>query len=174
MIDFEKLDYLKFGNDRQRSAYRTLTEHKIFEQLIEFSPILTGTIPINIDIAESDLDIICYCKDLNDFSIRLTNLFIEEQGFQLKEVFINDEKTVIANFYLDQFEIEIFGQNTPTKNQNSFKHMLIEHAILQKMGENFRQEIITLKQAGLKTEPAFAKLLGLSGDPYKAIMNFNV
>lgn len=174
MIDFEHIDYLKAGNDRQKAAYQTLTSNQIFEKLIDFSPILTGTIPIGIDIAESDLDIICYCKNLNDFSTLLTNLFFKEQGFQLREILVNDEKTVVANFYLNNFEIEIFGQNISTKNQNAFKHLLIEHTILQKKGENFRQEIINLKLQGVKTEPAFAQLLGLTGNPYQALLNYRI
>lgn len=48
--------------------------------------------------------------------------------------------------------------------------MLIEHQILLEKGESFRQEIISLKKQGIKTEPAFAQLLGLSGDPYEAIL----
>jgi hypothetical protein len=52
--------------------------------------------------------------------------------------------------------------------------MLIEHSLLTEKGEHFRQEIIKLKRQGLKTEPAFAKLLGLDGDPYKAILKLGL
>jgi len=59
MIDFTKLDYLKIGNEKQKRAYEILTKYKIFEKLDNYSPLLTGTIPIEIDIESSDLDIIC-------------------------------------------------------------------------------------------------------------------
>jgi hypothetical protein len=39
--------------------------------------------------------------------------------------------------------------------------MIIEYEILQTKGENFRLEIIKLKQQGYKTEPVFGMLLGL-------------
>jgi hypothetical protein len=43
--------------------------------------------------------------------------------------------------------------------------------LLRRGGETFRQEIIRLKQAGYKTEPAFALLLGLDDhDPYAALL----
>ena len=50
--------------------------------------------------------------------------------------------------------------------------MLIEHRLLQERGEAFRRAIITLKQRGYKTEPAFAKALGLKGDPYLALLPY--
>ena len=50
--------------------------------------------------------------------------------------------------------------------------MIIENEILKEQGEEFRKKIIELKIQGYKTEPAFAKLLQLSGNPYEAILNF--
>ncbi len=51
--------------------------------------------------------------------------------------------------------------------------MITEHAILKEKGKNFKQEIIKLKASGLKTEPAFAKLLGIEGDPYEELLKLN-
>jgi len=50
--------------------------------------------------------------------------------------------------------------------------MLILHRLLQERGEAFRREIIALKQRAYKTEPAFAKALGLEGDPYLALLRY--
>jgi hypothetical protein len=58
MIDFTRIDYLKDGNERQKKAYEVLTKYRIFEKLKDYSPILAGTVPIEIDINGSDLDII--------------------------------------------------------------------------------------------------------------------
>lgn len=58
MINFLDISYLKTGTERQRKAYQVLTERAILENLAQYNPILTGTIPINIDIENSDLDII--------------------------------------------------------------------------------------------------------------------
>ena len=52
--------------------------------------------------------------------------------------------------------------------------MIIEHKILQENDEKFRRDIIKLKERGLKTEPAFAKLLGLEGNPYQALLDYKV
>ena len=172
MVDFLKIDYLKVGNERQKAAHQLLIYHQIFKKLQDFDPILTGTIPINIDTTASDLDIICYWTNKVDFINSINQAFANELNFILREVLINDEQTVIANFWLDDFELEIFGQHIPTKSQNAYKHMVIEYQILQKKGEDFRQQVIDLKNQGFKTEPAFAKLLNLAGDPYISLLNY--
>lgn len=50
--------------------------------------------------------------------------------------------------------------------------MIIEHKILIEKGEDFRLQVIQLKEQGYKTEPAFAHLLDLSGDPYDELLKF--
>jgi hypothetical protein len=173
MIDFLNINYLQVGNERQKLVFISLT-NQIFEKLKDFDPILTGTIPINIDIPSSDLDIICFYSNKVDFIDRAVENFGKEKDFQLRNTIINDNETFIANFWIDEFEIELFGQNIPANEQNAFRHMIIEHQILTKMGEDFRLKIIELKKDGYKTEPAFAKLLNLDGDGYISLLNYRI
>ena len=173
MIDFTNIEYLKTGNEKQIQAYGILTKYKVLSNIAEFEPVLVGTIPINIDIENSDLDIICYWKNKTDFIEKIQSIFGNQNKFTIREIVIENEETVVANFKIETFEIEIFGQNTPVKNQNGYKHMIIEHEILQSKDENFRLEIIKLKQKGYKTEPAFAFLLGLKGNPYQELLDYN-
>lgn len=174
MIDFSTIEYLKNGNQKQIQAFEILTQNKILSHLAQFDPILVGTIPINIDIANSDLDIICHWKNKNSFIAKLNLFFGKQTDFTIREILIDNKESVIANFKIDGLEIEVFGQNIPTKNQNGYKHMIIEHEILQSKGENFRLEIIKLKQNGYKTEPAFAFLLGLKGNSYEALLHYKI
>jgi hypothetical protein len=174
MIDFSSITYLKSGNLKQILAYKILTENKILEVLSDFDPILVGTIPINIDIENSDLDIICFWKSKVEFVSKICLLFEDKTEFKIKETFIDNQESVIVNFLIDGLEIEIFGQNIPTKEQNGYKHMIIEHQILEVRGEIFRKEIIKLKQMGYKTEPAFGELLGLKVNPYLELMDYKI
>lgn len=173
-MNFLNIEYLKEGNERQKLAYQTLVTFSILEKLKVYSPILTGTIPINIDIESSDLDIICYWKEKQEFAHTLTSLFRSENDFQIHEAIIEGKESVVCNFKLDDFEIEIFGQKTPTQEQNAYLHMLIEHQILKEKGEDFRLKVIALKRKGYKTEPAFAKLLNLKGDPYVTLLDYKI
>lgn len=172
IMDFSAIEYLKTGNQQQLLAYAVLTKNKILANLSQFDPILVGTIPINIAIENSDLDVICYWKNKTDFIEKIQFLFGNESQFSIREIVIYDDETVVANFEISGFEIEIFGQNIPVKNQNAYKHMIIENEILQSKGEQFRLEIIKLKQSGYKTEPAFCLLLGLKGNPYLELLEY--
>ena len=173
-IDFTNIDYLKAGNERQKKAYLELNALGIFEKLQAYNPILTGTIPIGIDVPESDLDIICECSDHHQFAKTLKSHFGDKDGFKVRLNNTYKLKATIATFQSGKFEIEIFGQQLPVLEQNAYKHMLIEHKILNSKGEEFKAEVIQLKQKGLKTEPAFAQLLGLSGNPYEALLRMEI
>lgn len=150
MIDFTKLDYLKVGNDKQKKAYEVLTKYKIFEVLDYYSPILTGTIPLGINIEGSDLDIICeldfrFEEDFLD-DISFSQMIPANEEVRVEYVVINDEKSIIISFVLENFPIEIFAQNKPTIQQNAYLHMIAEYKILQEKGEEFKQKILGLKK----------------------------
>ncbi|MEN2487984.1 DUF4269 domain-containing protein [Flavobacterium sp. B11] len=174
MINFKDISYLKTGNLKQQAAFHVLTKHKVLENLAEFDPILVGTIPIDIDIEDSDLDIVCYWQNKSAFIERIKHLFEKENRFSIREIMIDNKESVVANFFIEAFEIEIFGQNTPTELQNGYKHMLIEDQILRSRDENFRLAIIKLKESGIKTEPAFGALLGLKGNVYQELLDYKI
>ncbi|PQA90614.1 hypothetical protein B0A69_20005 [Chryseobacterium shigense] len=175
MIDFTNLNYLKSGNERQKRAYEVLEKYQIFEKLKTYSPVLAGTIPIGIDIESSDLDIICEVdlrfeeKFLDD--IRSGQLIPVDVEVTIESIIVHDEKSIVLNFMLEEFQIEIFGQNKPPLQQNAYRHMLAEHRILQERGEEFRHKIIELKKQGIKTEPAFGLLMELE-NPYEDLLKF--
>lgn len=166
MTDFRDISYLRGGNPRQRAAFEALTRLRVMESLAAYDPLLTGTIPIGIDIPGSDLDIICCVPDAEAFINEVTCEFSGCDGFSLRR----DGGVVVASFHSSGFEIEVFGQDVPTHRQNAYRHMLVEHAVLQERGEDFRRQVVELKMRGMKTEPAFALLLGLDGDPYQTML----
>jgi hypothetical protein len=173
MIDFTTIDYLKNGNKKQKRVYEILTRHRILEKLKEYSPILAGTIPIDIDIEGSDLDIICevdlrFQEDFLD-DLMFSKFIPHDVEVKVEYPIINGEKCIVLNFILEEFSIEIFGQNKPTIEQNAYRHMIAEYKILQEKGEKFKQKIIELKQKGIKTELAFGMLLGLN-NPYEDLL----
>ena len=167
---FDNIEYLKAGTERQKQAYSVLTKNEVLQKLKPFSPILVGTIPINIDIENSDLDIICCWKDKNEFISHLKELFGGKSSFEIREN--QSRNSVVANFVLQDFEVEIFGQNIPVKEQFAYRHLIIENDLILEKGDDFRKQIINLKKQGYKTEPAFAVVLELTGNPYIELLKF--
>lgn len=175
MVDFLHPDkYLKHGNERQRRAWEDLESLQIFGVLERFQPVLAGTIPLGIDVeGVSDLDIICCVMsgDLDEFATIIARHYSHCRGFCLERGDDDDDEPyVVAQFQAKYFVVEIFGQQKPVFQQNAYRHMIIEHRLLQEKGDEFRRAIILLKQSGVKTEPAFAQVLGLQGDPYQALL----
>ncbi|MDN5284391.1 MAG: hypothetical protein JWR38_665 [Mucilaginibacter sp.] len=167
---FDTLQYLAAGTTRQLAAYQLLKKYRLLETLHTFDPILAGTIPINIDIENSDLDIICCFTDKARFQQLIISAFAGFNGFTIVDTVINQQETIVANFSVDGCPIEVFGQYVPTREQNAYRHMIAEHQLLTHYGEPLRQQIIELKKQGYKTEPAFAKLLDLQGNPYLELL----
>lgn len=71
----------------------------------------------------------------------------------MREADINGHASVIANFVIEDFEIEIFGQNIPVTRQYGYRHMIIEYDILQEKGSDFKNRIIKLKKKATKQNP---------------------
>ena len=168
--NFRNIEYLEFGNERQKLAFSEIKKYQILEKLEKYDPILTGTIPIGIDLPESDLDIICECQNHSEFKTYLSENFSNKKDFKVYSTKQNGIESTIAEFKTDNFLFEIFGQNIPTEKQNAYQHMIIENRILKEKGSEFKQKVKELKSKGIKTEPAFAKLLGLNGNPYSELL----
>jgi hypothetical protein len=173
-MDFTDFHYLKQGNTTQQEVYYVLEKYESMQQLSVYTPIVAGTIPISIDVPGSDIDILCEYSNTDSCVQHIENLFSKHFDFSIECREVNGTKSVIANFSVDGFDIEIFGQNLPVTQQAGYRHMIVEYHILREKDDMFRQQVIALKQQGVKTEPAFAQLLGLKGDPYQALLDFEV
>jgi hypothetical protein len=167
MTNFFSLDYLKSGTDYQKSVYQIIEEMNIMEKLCVYHPILAGTIPLDIHIGSSDLDILCEVHHFPAFQQYTKKLLGHYAHFKQKK----KQNYLLTSFMYENFPIEIFAQNISTDQQNGYRHMVIEERLLTIFVESFKSQIITLKQEGWKTEPAFAKLLQLEGDPYLSLLN---
>ena len=132
-------------------------------------PILVGTIPLGIAIENSDLDIVCQVYDFEMFEQILFDKFSIYEDFSIR---YKEKDILICNFMVDYMEIEIYASSVESYNTNGYRHMLIEYKLLNLYGERFREEVIKLKKERMKTEPAFAKILNLNGNPYEELLQY--
>ena len=172
-FDFLTLDYLLKGNQKQKRVHELLTSTQLFETLRDFNPVLVGTIPIRIDIELSDIDILIEAEPTLFLEFAKQYLTHHQQAtFYVKD--FQHKSACVYQFKLQEFQVEIFAQNLPVTQQYAYRHLVIENKILLTKDEAFRNEIIRLKRQGLKTEPAFAQALGLSGNPYESLLHYPV
>lgn len=168
MLNWENISYLKYGNKVQKQAHTCLLALRIFDQLSDYNPVLVGTIPICINLKNSDLDIICEIKDDIEFIKILNVLYSANLGFNLKK----RKNYVVCSFFYGGFSIEIYAEQKLVKQQNAYLHMITEYRILNLAVSRFKLAIIQLKQNGFKTEPAFGYLLGIE-NAYTELLEFS-
>lgn len=170
-MDFTDINYLKVGSAKQKQAYYHLRELNIFEELKIFNPVLCGTVPLDISLPDSDLDIIMEVKDFKVYKNMLKEKYSFYDSFHIKEKVIKNNKVVKSSFLYKGVEIELFGQSIPVQEQNAYLHMVIEYFLIKNVN-GLKEKVIKLKKQGYKTEPAFAYLLKLSGDPYESLIEY--
>ena len=167
------LPHLRTNTERQLQAHKVLQRLGVFDALKKYSPLLVGTIPLGIDVANSDLDIICEVHDFPQFERQVITAFGQMEDFRIRQATVGGVPSVIANFTYGEFPIEIFGQPRPVIEQNAYRHMQVECRLLMIGGEKARQAIRRLKQLGLKTEAAFAQYFRIEGDPYQRLLELS-
>ncbi|MBI5650528.1 MAG: DUF4269 domain-containing protein [Chloroflexi bacterium] len=171
--NWKDISYLLHGTPRQRQAYAALQNLRVMEILRAYSPVLVGTLPLDLDIAESDLDFLCAVYDHASFESQVRAAFAMQKNFALTRATINELPVVIAQFEFETFPFEIFGQPRPVAQQNGYRHLVVEARLLALGGDAARAAIRTLKRAGIKTEPAFARYFHLAGDPYQTLLELS-
>ena len=123
--------YLLDGTPRQRDAYHALRSLGILDILRDASPRLVGTIPLDIDVPGSDLDIICEMDDADAFARRVETHFGTCRDFTLRRGTRDGLPVVVANWQHEGFPVELFAQPRPVTEQNAYVHMVVEHRLLR-------------------------------------------
>jgi hypothetical protein len=169
--DFFDLSYLATGSAVQQNGLKAITSLGILEMWKEYDPVVVGTLPLDLFTDQSDIDILCCYTNAEDFAEKLFfDLHRMPINFYINRKDLGGVGSVLTTFEYDGFQFEIVGQEVPVTKQVAFRHMVAEWQILSQNDDAFKQKIFELKQGGLKTEPAFAEVMGLKGDPYEALL----
>jgi hypothetical protein len=170
--NWKDVRYLAAGTSRQRRTYAILKDLGILTTLGIFDPVVAGTIPLGLYLPSSDIDIICEVAPAASqaFEQLLRFHYGHLPAFRLGRARSGPQPALVSSFRYAQVEVEVFGQALPTAQQYAFRHLVVEHAVLRAGGPAWRTAVRRLKEQGLKTEPAFAALLQLPGNPYEALL----
>ncbi len=168
--DFSQLNYLAKGSATQKAAYLAIIASNVFGLLEQYTPLLVGTLPLDLFTPYSDLDVLCYAPVPDTFATFVQQHFNGQQDFSLSRKKVNGIDTVIARFSSHGYLFEIFAQPIPPHRQVAYRHLLAEYTLLHQHGEKLKLAVMGLKLKGVKTEPAFAQALDLPGDPFETLL----
>jgi hypothetical protein len=140
----------------------------IMRILAAFDPHVVGTLPLGVDRPDSDIDIVCHAKDPEAIIDVIWQHFCALEGFTLYQWSANG-RPLIARFEAEGWPFEVFAGTDPVYEQPGWQHFAVEKRLLDIGGPVFRTAIAALRMDGVKTEPAFAMALGLSGNPYRHV-----
>jgi len=146
-----------------------IAELDLKTKLSVYQPTLIGTPPLKINIDSSDIDIACTAENLTDFVSAVTNAYSHLTNFKYEYFQVRGSSAARCVFIAGGWEVELFCQTIPIEEQWGVRHFEVEKRLLQ-LEPELRSRVIQLKQSGLKTEAAFARVLGLVGDPFEAVL----
>lgn len=156
--------------ERNYKVFSALKKLTILRSLNQFNPLVVGTFPLDLHTQESDVDIILSHHDLSELKTKIQNHFSNLDHFSIQEYLQNNEQIVVSNFTFENIQFELFAQKIQSVRQAANLHFLIEERLLKLGGKALKEKVLRARNSGDKTEPAFAKILQLNGDPYESLL----
>lgn len=138
--------------------------------LAQFDPYIAGTPPLGLGLADSDIDVLCHASDPMQFTLTIWTAYSSCPGFAVWQS-VSGDRPVVAKFRADGWTLELFGLPQPVQEQTGWRHFRVEQRLLSMGGTRLRTLVMDQRRAGLKTGPAFAAVLKLSGKPYQALLD---
>lgn len=170
-LKFHQLSLLSVINvEKNTKVWSAITQSKILDIFSEYKPLIAGTFPLNVEVEGSDVDILMQAKDLEEVRALVLKHFGNCTNFSQSIQKVDELDTLICSFIFNEVPFELFIQDKEPVRQTAYLHFLIEERLLKLGGELFKEKIINERKAGLKTEPAFAKIIGIEGDAYLQLL----
>ena len=157
----------------RRSYEAALAECGVLGVLAAYDPRIAGTPPLGLDLPGSDIDVLCFAPDAHAFTDTVCRNFSNAPGFMARQQ-VRAPRPVVASFEVAGWRIELYGEAIPVDRQRGWRHFVVERRLLALGGEGLRAAVLAHRGKGLKPEPSFAATLGLSGDPYLALLDLGV
>jgi hypothetical protein len=141
----------------------------VLDALRAFDPRVVGTLPLAISVPGSDIDIVCHAFDPAAFAEAIWKQYQSCDGFRLYQ-WTSSGRPVVARFECSGWPFEVFGDTRPVDQQYGWLHFEIERRLLALDDGRLRKAVLQQRSLGIKTEPAFAAVLGIGGDPYRGLL----
>jgi Domain of unknown function (DUF4269) len=153
-------------NSKIFKAQVAISQSRILDLLVDYSPQVVSTILVEFDTDQSDIDIVCEYQQQTTFAKNFADSFCHYDSYNLT-VF---PEYVIGHFKKSGFLFEVYATHIPVTQQLAFRHYQVMKRIALLGDESLKQQIRVLRNEGLKTEAAISAQLRLEGDPYAAVL----
>ncbi len=154
-------------------VYQAIEQSKVLSLFSQFQPLVVGTYPLNLQNNKSDVDILLYAKDFKEVIKTAETHYSQFHQFKILQNLDDKKNHVLISFLFNEIRFELFAQKTPSHQQRAYLHFQIEERCLKLGGKVLRNKIQKLRQENLKTEPAFAQALDLTGNPYTELLKLH-
>jgi hypothetical protein len=151
------------GTPTQRRAALALERTQVLAVLRGYEATLVGTFPLAVDIPTSDLDILCDTRE-SGLDARVREAFGHEHGFSVT----TKGDVRIYRFSAHGLPFEIYAAPQAVLEQPAYLHLQAELRLLE-LAPRARELVRAEKLRGLATEPAFARVFAIDGDPYERL-----
>jgi hypothetical protein len=141
----------------------------LLDELRDFDPRVVGTLPLGLSTPASDIDVVCHVPDPAAFAQMVWRRYGSCDGFALYQ-WCSSRRPVVARFEWAGWPFELFGDPRPVDQQEGWLHFEIERRLLALDDGRLRKAVAGHRARGMKTEPAFAAVLAIAGDPYSGLL----
>jgi len=172
LLNVHDLSNLETGTPRQQAAYHAIQNSRILDLLQDFSPVLTGLIPLGLEEESTDLDVLVEAYDLDKFLLHAYRSLQQHVPLTIESLILDSVNTLIVTFRFEKVTFNIVAKPMPVHQTTPYRHMLAMSRLLAVGGDQMRKGIRELKAEGLKTEQAFATYLRIEGNPYEVLFEF--
>lgn len=112
----------------------------LLDRLAGFDPHVVGTPPLGLDLAGSDIDIVCHAPDPDVVARLMWDHFGDRQQFLLWRWRAGD-RPVVACFTAAGWPFEVFAAPRPVAEQAGWRHFRVEQRLLARGGEALRRAL---------------------------------
>lgn len=168
---------VKFHHQSLKSVVEIEKNEKLFSELKpilkhlqKYSPLVSGSVPLDIQTSQSDLDLIFSAQNFDEFVTDINQISTQVEVYKKD---LRGIPSVIARFQTPYAKYECVAQNKSVFEIIAHQHFLVESRLLNIAGEKARHGIQKLKNSGVPTEPAFVEYFKIKGEPYQTLLEWN-
>lgn len=152
-------------------AMATVAGSGLLDGLQDHDPVVAGTYPLGLDRPDSDVDLLCCAPPTEAFAAQVAAAAPDARALRWhRRTFDDQPDAVVVNLFLDDLPVEVFAQACPTHQQHGYRHLVVERRLLIIGGAELQRAVRDQRHGPGSVEGAFARTLGLDGDPFAAVL----